>query len=93
MAESASRVTTPSGVSISMNVEGAVSTPRFWAGREKLRTSPGSALYPMEALSVVVLPLRVRSTMTELDCATRSTPTTLRSWTTVVAPTTRPTGS
>ena len=85
--------TVPSGVSISMKVDGADKTPRFCAGSEKLRTSPGSALYPMEAPSVDVSPLRVRSTMTELACATKSTPTTLKSCTMVVAPTTSPTGS
>ena len=47
----------------------------------------------MEALSVVVSPFRVRSTMTELACATRSIPTTLKSCTTVVAPTISATGS
>ena len=40
----ASRSTALSGVSISITVAGAVSTPRFWAGREKLSTSPGRAL-------------------------------------------------
>ncbi len=37
-----------------MLVAEAVSTPRFWAGRENESRSPGSALNPMEALNVVV---------------------------------------
>ena len=81
-----SRMFVPSGVMTSISVAGELSTPRFCAGIENVSTSPGRAAYPMAWFRVTVSVPRVRVTIIESDCATKSMATTLRSMTTVVAP-------
>ena len=68
-------------------------TPRFCAGIENERMSPGSAPYPIALFRVATSVPRVRVTMIESDCATKSMATTFKSITTVVAPIISLTGS
>ena len=83
----------PSGVVISISVDGEVSTPRFCAGIWNSSVSPGRALYPLAWDNIVVSSPLILVTIIESGFAIRSTPTTDKSITIEAAPTTLLTGS
>ena len=87
------RMLSPPGTMTSISVDGDGRTPRFCAGREKLSTSPGKALYPMDFDRVATSPSRVLVTIIESSCATKSIPTTFKSMTIVATPIISCTGS